>query len=176
MDDDASDTQAFLAVSAIALGVGLIHQHIRFPRFFEVRHIKLVYLITTPMVAAVYGLILKLGTISVYVLGAIVLSYGCVLFVLLSSALIHGGARYLTEKRGKNWVKEIDYFYLFFGGIGVFGMVNRLPVVSGKISTMEVVAPMVLMTAIVLRAIKTRAEIGGWNEPDFVYRSHRMLF
>lgn len=38
-----------------------------------------------------------------------------VLFVFLSEILLDGGASYLTRRRGKVWVKELDYLYLGLG-------------------------------------------------------------
>jgi hypothetical protein len=101
----------------------------------------------------------------------IVLSYGCLLYTTLCNSLFCGWARSLTKSRGEKWVKEIDYLYLTFGAVGIFGAVNRLDVISGRYSKLDLLAPVVLTTAVVLRFIKTRAEIAGWNKTDFVGES-----
>ena len=90
--------------------------------------------------------------------------YGIVLYVLLCD-LFWGLAQTLTRRRGKKWVKELDYVYLTLGVIGILGTLNKIDVFSGGISRADVLAPLVLVTAIVVRFIKTRAEIAGWNKP-----------
>jgi hypothetical protein len=42
--------------------------------------------------------------------------------------------------------------------------VNRLDVVGDRVTRIDLAAPLILATAIILRVIKTRAEIGGWNK------------
>jgi hypothetical protein len=74
-------------------------------------------------------------------------------------------AQFLTAKRGEKWTKELDYVYLTLGSTAVFGSLNRLDFVTGNLSWAEPIAPLLLMTAIVIRFIKTRAEIEGWNRP-----------
>jgi hypothetical protein len=99
---------------------------------------------------------------------AFVLFFGVCLFILLSRALLGGLALKLTKWRGEKWLKELDYLYLTFGFAGIFASVNRLPFVTGKIESADVLAPLLLTTAIVLRVVKTRADIGGWNKKNFI--------
>jgi predicted membrane channel-forming protein YqfA (hemolysin III family) len=94
-------------------------------------------------------------------------AYGASIYMLFSDALLYGLANWLTRRRGENWVKELDYFYLGLGAVGVLGSVNRIELVSGQFSTYDILAPLLLATAIVIRLIKTRVEIGGWNRMDF---------
>jgi hypothetical protein len=54
--------------------------------------------------------------------------------------------------------------YLAIGSIGVLATVNRLPFITDKIEAGDLIAPVIITTAIVIRLIKTRAEIGGWNK------------
>jgi hypothetical protein len=98
---------------------------------------------------------------------AILFGYGVMLFVLLSEAMLRGFANILTAKRGENWTKEIDYVYLAIGSVGILASLSRIEVLTGRVIGTEVLAPLVLTTAIVIRFIKTRAEIGGWNKPSF---------
>jgi len=92
--------------------------------------------------------------------------YGVVLFVLLSEAMQRGIASFLTRIRGDKWTKEIDYVYLAMGSVAILASLNRLEVFAGRIERTEIFAPVLLTTAIVIRFIKTRAEIGGWNKPS----------
>ncbi|WP_441261144.1 hypothetical protein AB7008_48125 [Bradyrhizobium sp. 521_C7_N1_3] len=90
--------------------------------------------------------------------------YGLGLFVLLSDALRHGLGAKLTRWRGSNWVKELDYVYLCLGGVGALTSLNRLETVSDKLGVSDIYGPIILTTALVIRAIKTRSEINKWNE------------
>jgi hypothetical protein len=98
---------------------------------------------------------------------AVLFAYGVMLFVLLSEAMLRGVANILTAKRGEKWTKEIDYIYLAIGSIGILASLSRIEVLTGRVAGREILAPLVLTTAIVIRFIKTRAEIGGWNKPSF---------
>jgi hypothetical protein len=91
--------------------------------------------------------------------------YGVALYVVLCEVLQRGVAKWLTKKRGEKWVKEMDYFYLGFGLLGILGSVNKIDQINGRFSRLDLLAPLVLMTAVVIRFIKTRAEIAGWNKP-----------
>jgi hypothetical protein len=51
------------------------------------------------------------------------------------------------------------------GLVRILGSVNRIEQVSGRFSKVDILAPVVLVTAVVIRFIKTRADIGGWNKP-----------
>jgi hypothetical protein len=44
---------------------------------------------------------------------------------------------------------------------------NRVDFLTGRLEGTDILAPLVLATAVVIRFIKTRAEIGGWNRPEF---------
>jgi hypothetical protein len=91
--------------------------------------------------------------------------YGVTLFILISDMLFHkGGARFLTRKRGENWTKEIDYLYLGIGSLGIVFSINRIDIVIGRFQGTDIIAPLLLTTAVVFRVIKTRAEIGGWSK------------
>jgi hypothetical protein len=91
--------------------------------------------------------------------------YGIALHSFSCEVLLRGGAQWLTEKRGEKWVKELDYFYLALGLVGVLSSVIRIEHVGGRFSKIDILAALVLVTAIAIRFIKTRAEIDGWNKP-----------
>lgn len=95
---------------------------------------------------------------------ALVLSYGVALFIVLSNYMQKGFAERLTRWRGEKWIKELDYAYLTLGSAGILATVNRLSFVTGRIEAGDMLAPVLLTTAVVIRFIKTRAEIGGWNK------------
>lgn len=97
-------------------------------------------------------------------LAEVAVLYGVGLFVFFSDALRHGLAAKLTRWRGSIWVKELDYLYLCLGGIGALTSLNRLETVSDKLGLSDIYGPIVLTTALVIRAIKTRSEINKWNE------------
>jgi hypothetical protein len=97
-------------------------------------------------------------------MSSLLLMYGVGIFVLLSTVMLGGLAERITKWRGEKWVKELDYIYLTLGSAGIIASMNRLPFVTGKIDTGDLFAPLLLITAVVIRFIKTRAEIGGWNK------------
>jgi hypothetical protein len=95
---------------------------------------------------------------------AVLLLYGCGLFVFLSELLAGKVGKFLTRKRGEKWTKELDYIYMFIGVIGVVFSLNRVEIFSGRVQGTDIIAPLLLTTAIVIRLIRTRAEIGEWNK------------
>jgi hypothetical protein len=111
-----------------------------------------------------YGFLEKVSVLEIFVA---LVSYSIVLFVFLSEVLMTGGAARLTSQRGEIWTKEIDYFYLGLAAIGLVVSLGQLRNMSNKIALPDTIGPLILATAIVLRAIKTRAEIGGWNKPGY---------
>jgi hypothetical protein len=84
------------------------------------------------------------------------------------NALAHGHLgtySFMPRKRGEHWTKEIDYVYLGFGFLGLMASVGKLQNVPGNFNPLPgMLGPMLVATAIVLRVIKTRAEIAGWNK------------
>jgi len=100
--------------------------------------------------------------------------WGIALYIFLGEILLEV-APWLTKTRGEQWAKELDYVYLGLGLVGILGSVNRIEQVSGRFSQVDILAPMVLVTAVVIRFLKTRAEIGGWHRPDFVPPKRRFV-
>src|SRR5215467_8437612 len=91
--------------------------------------------------------------------------YAVSLFVVLSEALtLFGGAATLRRWRGEKWVKELDYVYFAFGSIGAILAVNRLNTIGEKLWLSDLYVPIVLASALVIRLIKTRAEINDWHK------------
>jgi p-aminobenzoyl-glutamate transporter AbgT len=96
-------------------------------------------------------------------LASVLVLYGAGLFVNVSDVMLMGFSKYLTRKRGENWTKELDYFYLTIGSAGILAALNRVVFLTGRLEGSDVIAPLILATAVVIRFIKTRAEIEGWN-------------
>jgi hypothetical protein len=93
-------------------------------------------------------------------------AYGVTLYMVLVYVLREKKfAEWLTRKRGEQWVKEIDYLFLPLGAAGVVATAEKLESGSGP-SRLDMLGPLMLTTALVLRLIKTRAEIGEWNKPE----------
>jgi hypothetical protein len=132
-----------------------------------VRGSEFLVLFSLMMVVAIFGFVAFLFEPVVYLRDVFLFMtlYGIMLYIVLCEVLLRGGAQWLTRKRGEKWVKELDYFYLAFGLVGILGSVNRIEQVSGRFSKVDILAPVVLVTAVVIRFIKTRADIGGWNKP-----------
>jgi hypothetical protein len=102
--------------------------------------------------------------ISFYDLTVWTIGYGAILFVFLSELLLAGGAQKLTRWFTPLWVKKLDYWYLAFAMVGLAWTINRLESVNQKIAVNDFAGPYVVATALVIRAIKTRAEINEWNK------------
>jgi hypothetical protein len=93
-----------------------------------------------------------------------VFTFAVALYTIVCNWLTYGGMSKLTRWRGEKWVKEIDYLYLFLGAVGLFWLLNSHPLTTYNITRLGLAPPLVVATALVLRLIKTRAEIGGWNK------------
>lgn len=104
--------------------------------------------------------------ISVNLLISLLLLYGVSMFVLIGDALMGQLGARLTAIRGEKWTKELDYVYLTLGSIGIAGSVNRVGFLTRHIESADILAPLILTTAVVVRFVKTRAEIEGWNKPS----------
>lgn len=107
----------------------------------------------------------KRAPISMFALMWTVALFGVSLYVLICDLMLWKLAGYLTTKRGSKWTKELDYVYLTLGSAGLVATVDRFDFVTGHFQWADFVAPLVLTTAIVIRFIKTRAEIEEWNKP-----------
>jgi hypothetical protein len=91
--------------------------------------------------------------------------YAAGLYALICDGLRFGWAARLTKLRGEKWIKELDYVYLSLGALGILGSINKLDLnASGHYTRLDFLGPIVLTTALVVRLVKTRAEIGGWNK------------
>jgi hypothetical protein len=90
--------------------------------------------------------------------------FSMLLYVVLCEALLSGGSRLLTKWRGDKWAKELDYPYLILGGFGVVLAIGRSSLDAGRVTFPQTIGPIAVSIALVIRAIKTRAEINRWNE------------
>jgi hypothetical protein len=51
--------------------------------------------------------------------------------------------------------------YLLLGAVGIFGSLGKIKFVTGKFERLDLIGPMILIAALAIRLVKTRAEIGG---------------
>src|SRR5207302_913314 len=75
---------------------------------------------------AFYAVFAGKDTVSLRWIAVFVICYGVGLYIILCEALLLGLARRLTAWRGDKWVKEMDYFYLTLGALGIFGSLNKI--------------------------------------------------
>jgi hypothetical protein len=61
-------------------------------------------------------------------------------------------------------VKELDYVYFAFGSLGAVMAVNRMNAVAEKLMLPDLYVPVILASALVIRVIKTRAEVNEWQK------------
>jgi hypothetical protein len=94
-------------------------------------------------------------------LSVMLICYAAALYALICDALRFGWAERLTKKRGPNWIKELDYLYLGLGALGIIGSINRLPAVGDHHTRLDFLGPIILTSALVVRLVKTRADIDG---------------
>jgi hypothetical protein len=113
------------------------------------------------------------GTISLLTTGegvwktqalALLIFYGVSTFIFVSEWLIERGARYLTQLRGDRWIKELEYLYVALGTIGVVSLLNKWDKLGPTWEKIDLAAPLLFASAVVVKLIKVRAEIGRWNE------------
>jgi hypothetical protein len=75
-----------------------------------------------------------------------------------------GLANFLAKRRGDKWIKEVDYPYLLIGALGVLVSMSRLEIVSDRFSGLDILGPLMVTTALVIRLVKARADLAGWNK------------
>jgi hypothetical protein len=147
------------------IGIGAVCYlvaHLLNLKHYDTRLSSYVFIVGTVAIFVIQAFIPQ--PITFFRMSSLVLVYGVANFVLLSTLLMGGLAQRLTKWRGEKWVKELDYVYLTLGSAGILASVNRLSFVTGKIDAGDLMAPLLLTTAIVIRFIKTRADIGSWNK------------
>jgi hypothetical protein len=91
--------------------------------------------------------------------------WGIFVFILICEWLMRGAANGLTEKRGEKWTKEMDYVYISLASVGVVSFLARAENFAERFEVAYTFSALVLVTALVVRLVKTRAEINGWNKP-----------
>ena len=149
--------------------IGLIEQSaiISFPGMLVVhfslrpppRILLLILFLYSASYVGSYVVILSIGSISL-ITQMLIVTFGYAT-ALYGEILLHGVAERLTIKRGEEWVKELDYIYLSLGSVGIIGAINRSDAVTDRITKADLFVPAITATAIVVRFIKTRAEISG---------------
>ena len=137
-------------------GMLVVHFSLRPPP----RILLLILFLYSASYVGLYVVILSIGSISLTRMLIVTFGYATALY---GEILLHGVAERLTIKRGEKWVKELDYIYLSLGSVGIIGAINRSDAVTDRITKADLFVPAIIATAIVVRFIKTRAEISGWN-------------
>jgi hypothetical protein len=135
----------------------------------KLRLLPLYLVISVMSVMAIYPIsmiALELVNSKVHLLEILVyaFSFGTFIFIATSEWLMRGGANRLTEKRGDKWPKEIDYLYLSLGACGIAISIARLPSAAENVAVPHLLGMLLLVTALVFRLIKTRAEVNEWNK------------
>jgi hypothetical protein len=106
----------------------------------------------------------RAGVLSEEQLAGVLIGYSAALYAALCDLLRFGLAHFVTEKLGPKWVKEMDYPYLLLGAVGLLVSMAKLEVLRDHSAKLDVVGPILVATAIVIRLIKTRADVGDWNK------------
>ena len=154
------DEHRFIIISLFLVGFLLFH------RFRWLGGAPILVLLALLIVLAVFGFVAMIfEPVELRDVFLFMEIYGVALYIFLCELLLDGGNRWLTNMRGEKWVKELDYLYLALGIVGILGSVNKIDQIRGRFSRVDILAPLVLVTAVVIRLIKTRAEIGSWNKP-----------
>jgi hypothetical protein len=109
-------------------------------------------------------LVVPQSIITVHQMGVMLMFYAAALYALICDGLRFGWAARLTKKRGEKWIKELDYVYLALGALGIVGSINKLDPPGGHYTRLDLLGPIILTTALVVRVVKTRADIEGWNK------------
>lgn len=100
---------------------------------------------------------------------SILLAWGVAVYLLIVELLLIGLAGWLNEKlvpQGR-WIREIEYPYLMLGLFGLFFTVNRLPNLEGRIEHVDLLGPIVIVAAVAIKLVKTRAEVYDWGKLKF---------
>ena len=106
------------------------------------------------------------GSVMYVDVAALSIAYALSLLTVMSEIMQVRLARDLTRWRGPLWIKEIDYVYLLLASAGILVGINRIPTIQGKADVPEVYGLVILTTAIVVRALKVRAEVNEWNKAN----------
>jgi hypothetical protein len=149
-------------------GIGLLFAHIVEGRLRSTKQgIVLEFLILVGAIGYILWLFYKfVGQPKVELLEFInvLLMYGTAFYVFVAEVCLAGGASWLTKKRGSKWVKEMEYPYLAFGLVGMLIALNRMDLMQGRVANLDLLGPLILVTAVVIKLIKTRAEIYEWQK------------
>ena len=154
----------FLVLSDAVFAILVLMLHFQRDRFHDFPIMKIVSL----LLLGPLGLLLGMASFGIklryWELLMFTFTFGLFLFISISEWLLRGLAMRLTNWRGDKWVKELDYLYVTFGAFGVVISLNKPEVAADPVVMLSLWGPILLATAIVIRLIKTRAEIGTWNK------------
>jgi hypothetical protein len=99
----------------------------------------------------------------------VVLGWALIIYLLIVDIVRHYvGPRLIRwcTARPTRWIKEMEYPYLALGVVGVLLTINRMPKMTGTIPNLDLVGPIVLITAVALKCVRTGAEVYEWHKPE----------
>lgn len=136
--------------------------------FFKKRDFMIILLMGVCVIVVIFGFVAEIfipdNGILFRQLATLLIVYGISLYIILCDTMLLGLANWLTKKWGPNWVKAMDYPYLILGALGILMSASRLDIVTDRFSRIDILGPLVVTTAVVIRFVKTRADIAGWNK------------
>jgi hypothetical protein len=93
--------------------------------------------------------------------------WGGAVYSVIVELLRLGLGVYLSgQQRSNKWIRRLEYPCLLFSILGVVVTINRLPIMTQTIPVidhLDLIGPVILMTAATIKFAKTRAEIGDWH-------------
>lgn len=66
-------------------------------------------------------------------------------------------------QKSNKWIRRFEYPVLVLTILGLIVTINRLPVIDKPMPNLDLIGPIILMTAATVKFAKTRAEIGEWQ-------------
>jgi hypothetical protein len=136
----------------------------RFPIEFRFAWLGYAVLASMPVVWSLHEVIGR-ERIPMLTFVGLIASCGILAYVAFSELLMRGAAEWLNDRR-KPWVKELEYVYLLFGIGGLIVSINRMEMMEGKIEWLGVLGPLIVTLAVVVKLVKVRAEVYGWNDTE----------
>jgi hypothetical protein len=73
-----------------------------------------------------------------------------------------------ADPPSNRWIRRFEYPVLLLTILGLIVTINRLPVMEKAIPNLDLIGPIILMTAATIKFAKTRAEIGDWHRLNAV--------
>jgi len=179
MTDDAELRNAVLIEWMVIIGGIIFHlamrrpkKFLRFPMGFREENVFGVSLGTFCLLIGVangFGMLefdRKEGVMRIHAIILTLLAVGSGIVIVWGELMHAGFGRWLTEKRGERWVKEIDYVYIGLAAVGVLVTMNRLEFVDKRFEQGDLLGLLAVTAAVAVRLTKTRIEANEWHKPQ----------